>query len=395
MVAFTREDIPIRSLASGAELRIPVYRITGESDRPKVYIQANIHGPEIAGIGAIYDVIEHLHEEPTIHGSLTIVPSVNPVGLNTKTNGLQTGYADPNETVVGNFNRIYKMLVRDVPSTDPDDPQKVVLSAFVQAHMGSDLDTMKRAFRQELAAALDSLAAQYQPHGPSHGQKLALIIQRMSYDADYLIDLHTAGDAIHHMYTFPECLHSVPYFDLHYTPLLDDSFSGVLDEAFLQPWMRLRKAFSDAGRDIPFRAFELEAFTPELGSADTLSRGAMAEDAERVLNYLRYKGVLSGQPTAPQGTFYYCEGKHYRRYRATTGGLLLWHKAPGESVQAGDTLAVILRPYALNPDGTRSESVEVPIVAREDGVLINRTETQVVHEGLGVCSVMTHLRTID
>lgn len=385
MTTIQREDIPIRVLASGAPLTIPVFYVQGAADGPNVYVQANIHGPEIAGIGAAYDLLRRLRDEPTIHGQITIVPSINPTGLNSKINGYQVGYADLNETAVGNFNRIYQMLV-----TDADEHKtKVSLPAFAAAHKDTPLPQIKSAFRAALKGALDAIDAKRAAYGMSHGQKLASIIQHLSYDADYLIDLHTAGEAVYHMYTFPESLPMVRYFGLHYTILLDDSFSGVLDEAFLQPWLRLREAFANVGREIPFEMFALEAFTPELGSADTLDHDAMWTDAGRIMNYLRHKGVLEGEGQPEAGVYHFCKHDDYRRYRAPTGGLVLWQKGIGDVVQAGETIAVILRTYAMQADG--GGQVEWPIKAVEDGIMINRTDTQVVHEGLGLCSVMANV----
>ena len=388
-ITIAHENIPIRVLASGTQLEIPVFRFSG-SPGPRVYIQANIHGPEIAGIGAIHDLIAFLRTQSQIKGSLTIVPSANPVGLNAKHNGYQIGYADPNETVVGNFNRIYKMPV--VETADEDEPKRLALRDFVAAHKDSDLPTIKAAFREGIRAALMGLVQHKTPYGLSHGEKLASILQGLSYDADYLIDLHTAGEAIYHIFTFESCVPSAMYFDIHHLPLLDDTFSGVLDEAFLQPWMRLVKVFAEAGREIAFDDFDLEAFTLELGSADSINRQDMHTDAGRIINYLRHKGVLDGEVTQPHGGFFTCGHKDYRRYRAPTGGLVLWHVAPGDTVKAGDTLAVILRAYAAQTDD--SGEVEIPVKAVKDGLVINRAESQVVHEGLSLCSIMSEIETI-
>lgn len=387
-VRMTREDVPVRVLASGAQLTFPVFRFEGEPG-PKVYIQANIHGPEIAGIGAIYDLLNILRQQETIHGSLTIVPSVNPVGLDSKINGLQVGYADLNDHDYSNFNRIYPMLVVDSASSDPDAPRKVALDEFVEQHKDSDLDTIKTAFRAGLKTAIEELESRRAPYGSSYSQKLAMLIQCMAYDADYLIDLHTAGDATYHMFTFEECLPSVPYFNLPYTIQLDDSFSGVLDESFLQPWLRLRKAFEKAGRSISFEDFQLEAFTVELASADKIGRETMQVDAQRIVNYLRLRGVLDGEAVRPQGEFYVCKHNDYRRYKASTGGLLLWNKNIGDWVKAGETLVTVLCAYAYENGET-----EVKVKAAADGVMINRVETHVVHEGMGLCSVMTEVQKI-
>lgn len=384
-LTITREDIPIRRLASGAQLTIPVFRVAGTAPGKKVYLQANIHGPEIAGIGALHRLLDILRTQEVLNGTLVIVPSVNPVGLDSKINGRQVGYSDLNETIVGNFNRIYQMPVTDTAPDDPDGTRRVALDTFVATHRHSDLATIKQAFRHALKAALDDIAARHQPYGPTHGQKLAAIIQDLAYDADCLIDLHTAGRAAYHMFTFVECLSSVPYFGLKYTVQLGRSFDGVLDEAILQPWLRLRDALAAAGRDIPFADFELEAFTPELGSADMLDAVRMDEDAARIVNYLRYKGVLAGDVQSPSGEYLTCTQAQYRRYRAPTGGLLTWHKHPGDTVTAGEPLVTIVCAYNHLTDSPAERTV----LAVEDGIVLNCTDTYVVHEGMGLCSVMT------
>jgi uncharacterized protein len=389
----TREDIHIRTLSSGAELRIPVFHVQGEGERPKVYIQANIHGPEIAGIGAIYNLLDLLRAEPRILGNLTIVPSVNPVALNSKVSGQPTGYHDLNEATVGNFNRIYQMPVVDTLADDADSPRKVPLNTFVAEHMDADLETIKRDFRAAIGRALASIDAHRAPYGSNYGHRLASIIQHMAYDADYLIDLHTAGIAAYHLYTFPESMAAARLFDLRYVIQLEgDSFSGVLDESFLQPWLRLRDAFAEAGRDIPFSDFDLEAFTPELGSADTLERQAMHRDAERIMNYLRAKGVLEGEAVVhTDGDFVTCKHAHYRAYHASTGGLLLLHVKLDDRVSKGDPLATIIQPYrkSVNVDG--GSETEITMVAAEDGIVINHAQTQIINQYEWICSIMTQV----
>jgi hypothetical protein len=387
---YHRDELPIRTLASGHQLTIPIHVFEGDTSGPKVYIQANIHGPEIAGIGALHELIKRLHKQ-SVNGTLVIVPNANPVGLNSKVNGMQTGYADLNETVVGNFNRIYQMPVVDTApeDPDPDEPRKVAVDQFAEQHKDDDLPALIRAYRTAIGEALDEMWATWGQTGMRHGQKLALTLQRLSYDADYLIDLHTAGNAIYHMYTFESCLPSVRYFDLPYTVQLDESFSGVLDEAFLQPWTKLHAALAEAGRELAFADFQKEAFTPELGSADTLLRDNMTRDAERLINYLRYRGVLDGDPQQPNGEFIYCTQGDYLRYQSPSGGVLLWHKQPGDRVEAGETLVTILRPYEIGHGET-----ETPVTATRDGVVINISGSQVTHEGMSLCSVITKPKSL-
>lgn len=389
MVAIRRDELHIRELASGGRLTIPVFRAGQADARPQVYVQANIHGPEIAGIGAAHFLLDALADLPQLNGHVVVVPSVNPVGLNSKINGMQVGYADLNETQVGNFNRIYHRLY--VETAQGDESWQVDLGALAAGLADAPVPQLREALRAGLRAAVASRRGPSPDYGLSHGQRLAALIQTMAVEADILLDLHTAGRAAHHLFTFAACAEAAPMLGLPFTILLDDSFSGVLDEAFLQPWLRLVALLNERGRAVRLADFGLEAYTLELGSADTLSRAAARQDAERVLNFLRWRGVVPGEARAYPGDYIACEHDDYRRYRATAGGLLLWHKSPGDAVRAGETLATILRPYAR---GLPGEALEVPILAHSDGVMINHVESHVVHEGMGVCSVMTNTRPI-
>jgi uncharacterized protein len=388
---FERETVTLRTLASGAKLQVPVFRFMGDAGGKHVYIQANIHGPEIAGIGAAHRLIDRLMEETTIHGTITIVPSINPVALDSKINGMQVGYADLNETVVGNFNRVYQLLATDKTSSDPEDVQKVGVDDFVAAHLHSDEATIVREFHAALKRALADLRDKRGREGLRFGLKLALTIQELAADAHYIIDLHTAGIAQYHIFAFEENFAAVPYFGIPAVIQLPDDFVGVFDEAMLLPWIRLRKAFQKAGREIAFSAFEREAFTLELGSADSLDRGLMEEDAERILNYLRYKGVLEGAGQLIDMAYYKTHQRNYARYNAPTGGLVLWHKQPGERVRAGETLCTLLCAYNRGTD----EPTEVPVLAVEDGIVNNLIESQVVHEGMALCSVLTRIEDMQ
>ena len=62
MAAFTREDIKVRQLISGQDLEVPVFRFQGEGKGPDVYIQANIHGAEIQGNAAIYELLKYFQK---------------------------------------------------------------------------------------------------------------------------------------------------------------------------------------------------------------------------------------------------------------------------------------------------------------------------------------------
>jgi len=392
---FTHAKVRMRTLASGNELNIPVFRFRGDAGK-KVYIQANIHGPEVAGIAALYRLVGLLAQEKAIHGEITVVPSINPVGFDQKYNGLQVGYADPNEYVVGNFNRTYQLLVGSKPAgdeaIDPDDPKKVILEDFVAAHLKSDVATIQKDFRAELRAALEDLRAKKGRTGMRYGLQLALTAQEMSFDADYVVDLHTDARGLYYGYAYAE---NVESFRTFHMPLMirlsPEDWDGVFDEAFMLPWIKLRRAFKKAGRDLPWAELDKVAITPELGNADEVNTQLAQEDAQRIMNFLRYKRVLDGEPIAPKGEVLATEFKYRDHYYAPAGGLIFWHRKPGEMIKAGELMATILRPGEVDAKGA---AAEVEVRASEPGLLLVVARSHVAHQGIEICSILTHLKPL-
>ena len=392
---FTYTKVPMRTLASGNELNIPVFRFRGDAGK-KVYIQANIHGPEVAGVAALYRLIPLLCQEKAVHGEITVVPSINPVGFDQKYNGLQVGYADPNEYVVGNFNRTYQLLVKKKPTddepVDPDEPKKVILEDFVAAHLRSDVATIQKDFKAELRAAIADLKAKKGRTNLRYGLQLALTAQEMAQDADYIVDLHTDARGLYYGYAFAENVDTFRYF---HVPLLirlaAEDWDGVFDEAFFLPWLKLQRAFKKAGRDLSWAELDKEAITLELGNADEVNTQLAQEDAQRIMNFLRHKRVLDGEPTPPKGEVLATEFKYRDHYYAPAGGLIFWHKKPGEMVKVGELMATILRPGEVNAKGA---AAEVEIRASEPGLLLAVARSHVAHQGLEIGSILTHLKAV-
>ncbi len=394
MIQFERRDIPLRRLASGTQVSIPTFRFTGD-DGPRVYIQANIHGPEIAGCGAIYEIVKFLHAQESLHGTVTLVPSINPIGLDTKIMGLQVGYMDLNDPSVANWNRIYPLLVGDAPASnaDPRDSAVVNLNTFVAAHQECDEATVVRDFSAALRLAFEDTRRKSARHGMSFRHILALTALDLALDHDYVLDLHTAGVAAQHLYLFEPLRDLASCWHIPYIIQLPDEFTGALDEAIMLPWLHLQKAFkTHIGRDITFEAFGKECYTLELGDADSLSRTAMKDDAARIINYLRNRGVLDGESSQEDVKSVWCTMADYCRYAAPTGGFLLWEKTLGSTVQPGEIFATIVRPYAICDE---SELDEVPIMAQEAGILMNHIKSHVVEEGMTICTMMTNVHPLN
>ena len=76
--------LPVTTLASGFELRLPVHVITGAQPGPTLGITAGIHGDEYLPIEAIRRVVEQL-DPAQLSGTVLAIPVVNPLAIEAQT----------------------------------------------------------------------------------------------------------------------------------------------------------------------------------------------------------------------------------------------------------------------------------------------------------------------
>jgi len=84
-------------MASGDRLLLQVYRFVGHKPGKKVYIQANLHGAEIAGNGVIFELLETLQElrSECLWGEIWLLPVCNPFGVNQRSHHFASGRYNP------------------------------------------------------------------------------------------------------------------------------------------------------------------------------------------------------------------------------------------------------------------------------------------------------------
>jgi predicted deacylase len=73
-------ELPITRLVTGAEVTLPVRVVHGREDGPKVWLDAAIHGDEVAGVEVIRQVMAGL-DPKTFRGTIVAVPIVNVLGF--------------------------------------------------------------------------------------------------------------------------------------------------------------------------------------------------------------------------------------------------------------------------------------------------------------------------
>ncbi|PKH42182.1 hypothetical protein SAMN05192575_107122 [Nocardioides alpinus] len=75
-------ELPITRLVTGAEVSLPVRVVHGREDGPCVWIDAAIHGDEVAGVEIVRQVMAGL-DPKNFRGTLVAVPIVNVLGFMT------------------------------------------------------------------------------------------------------------------------------------------------------------------------------------------------------------------------------------------------------------------------------------------------------------------------
>jgi predicted deacylase len=182
--SYTIKNIPVIELPSSDVLSIWEHHFVANKPGKKIYLQANLHGPEVVGIGVLLKLIEIIKGKGLKEGEVKIVVSANPIGLNSKISGYQVGYKNLNSSKYSNWNRIFK--------------QKT------------------------------SVISQY---GVQIEDKLASVLQTISKGFEIVLDLHSAQNNIEVIYTFTNAIELAKALGVHHLVTLNETFSGCFDES--------------------------------------------------------------------------------------------------------------------------------------------------------------------
>lgn len=332
MNTFEKDYLVVAQNASGRNMQVPIYRFKGKQQGPSVYIQSSIHGAEVQGNVVIYHLIQWLKRLP-IRGEITLVPNCNPVGTNIKAGEYTLGRFDPvNGT---NWNRGYWY-----------DRESVLKFARSVSHEESTT-SIKARFRRHLAENLEKKSNT--TWGLGLANQLNLKLQTLAADADIVLDLHNGPVSTRHIYVPEYAQESAKYFNIPHIIFIPNTFAGALDEATFCPWWTLAESLKKRlDRDV---AFGVEAFTVEMGSQEVADFDEGEEDAQGILSYLNYKGVLLDANIEPKAMIRYAtQLNSYRTLFTQTGGIVEYCAKPGQSLLQGECLARVLNVDELEND---------------------------------------------
>lgn len=328
--------VELPSPAPGTRRCVRVLRFGEAGARPKAYLQAGLHGDELPGVMALARLEELLAAEEAagrIKGEIVLVPVANPIGLSQSVMGLHAGRYDL--ALMGNFNRGWPDLVDAV-------------AHFVGPRLGEDPAANVALVREALGEAASAL--------PAHGENGALrrLLHGLAHDADIVLDLHCDLEAVTHLYLgtplWPEARDLAADIGSRATLLAEVSGGHPFDEAFSGIWWSLQRRFPE--RPLPLAC--LAATVEYRGLAD-VSEAQGLEDARNLLRFLTRRGLVAGEvpPPAPCPEARPLDG--VAMVRAPAAGLVSFEAAPGDEVEKGAVLAVLVDPLADAPERRRIE----------------------------------------
>jgi predicted deacylase len=318
-------DLPAASAGTTRRLR-SLHFGSGESGR-KAYLQAALHADEVPPLLVAQVLIERLASldaAGAIAGEIVLVPMANPIGLAQDLQGSTLGRFDLGTGI--NFNRQFRHLTP-------------TLIQRLDGRLGSDAALNARVIRQ----CSHALLAAWQP--ATETEALKQWLQTLAHDADLVLDLHCDHQAVVHLYTGTaqaEAFAPLAAY-LGAQALLTSEVSGdePFDESAGRIWWELAAHF---GERFPIDPRGCLAATVELRGEADVSHELAAHDADALLAFLQHLGHVDGAapPAAPSCAATPLEG--VEPVAAPVAGIVVFAKAPGDWVEAGELVAEIIDP---------------------------------------------------
>lgn len=318
-------DLPAASAGTTRRVR-SLHFGRGESGR-KAYLQASLHADEVPPMlvaQALIERLQTLEAADAIAGEIVLVPLANPIGLAQDLQGSALGRFDLATGV--NFNRQFKHLT-------------AALMPLVEPRLGPDRAANTRVIRDCCAQLLDA----WQPS--SETEALKRLLQRLAMDADLVLDLHCDNQAVMHVYTgSPQTAAFAPlaaYLGAQALLFADVSGDEPFDESVSRIWWELAAKF---GGRFPVDPYGCLAATVELRGEAEVCHELAEHDADALVAFLQHTGHVDGTPP-PQPRA--CEPtplEGVEPVTAPTGGIIVFAKAPGDWVEAGELVAQLIDP---------------------------------------------------
>lgn len=357
---------PLLSPAPGTQREL-VSLHYGQPGTQKAYIQASLHADELPGMLVAHHLrrlLGELEAAGQISGEIVLVPMANPIGLSQHLLHLHLGRFE--QTTGENFNRHY-----------PD--QIAGVARAVESELGDDAAANVATLRRALKSAV--LASPVETELQSQRRTLL----GLSCDADIVLDLHCDAQALMHLYTetpcWPDCEPLARFLRSRVTLLAQDSGDNPFDEACSQVWWKWQAHFGDRF-PIPQACLSV---TVELRGATDVTHELAAADAQHIIDFLRWRGLIAGdKPALPEAVGDARPLAGSMPIKSPVAGVLTFLKEVGAEVRAGDVLAHVIDPVTAEVTELKS-----PV----DGLLFARDFLRFAFAGMRVAKVAGHAAT--
>ncbi|GLU33851.1 M14 family metallopeptidase [Trinickia caryophylli] len=314
------------SLGTGRHLQSFHY---GPGGAQKVYIQSSLHADELPGMlvaWALRRKLTALEEAGKLRGEIVVVPVPNPIGLSQHVLGQMIGRFETNSA--SNFNRNFYDLA-------------ALVMPRIESRLGNDARANMQAIRAAMREALD----EQKPRTELESQRLAL--QRLSYDADIVLDLHCDFEGAMHLYTNPDLWEDVEplarYLDAKASLLALNSVGNPFDEIHSFCWSELRARFGER-HPIPNGGISV---TVELRGQADVSYEDAEHDSQAIIEYLTQRGIVEGTAAPlPPLAFAATPLAGTEPLVAPMSGVVVFRANVGRWIEAGQPVADIVDPLA-------------------------------------------------
>lgn len=360
-MAIKKRIVQLPSMTPGSSRTISVLSFGKSGARPKVYMQAAIHANEMPGTMALHHLMPMLAEadkKGLIKGEIILVPTVNPIGQSQLVGNSHAGRY--NHLSNENFNRNWIDVSEGVAEK-------------IWKKVGSNPEANVKMIRK---AALDVLK-NMKP--ANELQTLRVEMQKLSTDADYVLDLHCDIYAALHLFTAKNDWVQGPKGPLGNegavkalaadlgveATMFNDPFPSTLTFSGVNSalWARLQNKFPQAA--IPQACMSV---TLEMRSQHDVSDALGSADAKNLYRWLVRQGVVAG-PAAPIAKMKTAAApiSGMDVGYSTGTGFLVFHVKPGAKVKKGQPICDVIDP--ANPHGPQARTT---YKSGTDGVLFSR-----------------------
>ena len=328
-----RQDHPLLSPSLGVHKTLTSFHFGQAGSGPKIYIQASLHAEELPGMLAAYHLrplLERLDAAGHIYGEVVLVPMANPIGSAQRVQHKPAGRFELDSAE--NFNRYY-----------PDFAQQI--ADEVLPALGHDAASNVALVRQAIGRYLE----QWAPKTELHSLRRTLL--QLSFDADYVLDLHCDCEAVMHFYCEEACWSALEplahYLQSRAILLAKNSGSSPFDECLSGVWWRLAEMIAARGLNAPLPQ-SCHSTTIELRGEGQVQHALATQDAAAIAHFLRRLGVLRDAPPAPVPAPA-CQATPLagsETLLAPVPGMVVFAAQPGDTLQAGDLVAEVIDPVA-------------------------------------------------